>query len=129
MLMLAGALYCGYLLYAMNWTQTSNIILVACIAFFMLIGFYALRDGMKKGPVITINEEGVYDRRFTKGPISWAQIEQAVAETINSKAGQIDGIGLKLEQSLTEQIKYTWFYYVNKPANAMFGVKGTFFLF
>ena len=59
-----------------------------------IVGWSALGDLLRPGPVLTIDENGIWDRRVSDDPIGWADV--TAATSLLSRHG---GVVLELESS------------------------------
>lgn len=90
------------------------------LAIFGPVSLYGLRRFFSSKPILTIDYEGIYDRRNMKTTVPWAAIEEM--KRYNSDT--LDVLALRLNEDGRRNLKTTWAQKVNKPFYAMIGVKG-----
>jgi len=65
--------------------------------------------------IITINENGFYDRRFLKETIAWNDIEGFGFVEEKKGMGELRILVLRLRKFSKKNVRFTWFHHVNTP--------------
>ena len=67
------------------------------VVFFGLGLCVALRDILRRGPVVVINEEGIEDRRLWSGAIPWDEIEDVTVEQVKGSGSSSRFLAVHVE--------------------------------
>ena len=64
-----------------NWRPQDQVLAVfACPVIVLILGLCALRipELFDRSPVVTVDKKGFFDRRYTRRPVAWSEIDQLI---------------------------------------------------